>query len=487
MSSLREITEKINEFDKIITERFQRDVLAVCNAQIQAASDKVQEFNDWNKSSNETLQPEKADLDRRFAELKALEKEVTDTDRRLFQKPNPTDPDAVAQHNKRILDYQDLTARHRVLTSEYMHRQELFNQRVKDHTREIERRERELAAVNETARAAERTWERYRFWLNEKGPEKFHRELGWAYAALHEMQPRAGENAGVVDALIGKIRQVRRQLFEYACQEETKKPHGCLIAEVVVGGVEAHRKETCYLLVDNACTAITLSPALVRVLGLSDRLGDEVEIRLAGGQTARGRQLILPSVAVHGKQTADVRGIQLEETQPGVDGALGLSFLDRFEWTITGNPVELRLRPKGEPADKYDVFISFNSADEWWARVVCDALTVMNYRTFLSANESGKLAEAEFSAAINDAIKSSRHMVVVTSAAVNLETSKWVNYEVNAFHTLQMNGKKSGRLCTVLCAKMDPHQLVLPLESHQAFDIFVPDFRERLRKSLPLT
>jgi hypothetical protein len=483
MAALRDITEKINEFDRIYNDWLRRDVLAACNAQIKAASDKVTEFNDWCKTSGEELKPEKVELDRTYAELKALEKEITDGERRLFAKPNPTDAAAVEQYKKKVVEFNSLTAKQRTLSSDYLPRQEVFNQRVKDQNREMDRRERDIAAVKLEAQAAERTWDRYQFWLRERGAERLHRELGRTYAALHEMLPRADENSGMVNAFIVKIRDFRTELFEHAREQEQKRDHGFLIVEAGVSSVDVARKETCYLVVDSACTALTLSPAMVAVLGLSDRLGEEVEIKLAGNQTARGREIILPGVVVQGKEAREIRGIQLEESHPGVDGSLGLSFLDRFEWKITGSPQQLLLRRKDEP-DRYDVFISFNFEDEWFARVLYDALTVMNYRAFLSEIELRRHGDANFVRAIGDAIQGSRHMVVVGSSAKNMN-SNWVRYELDTFFTLKMSGKKTGVLIPVLCEEMSPEQLEPPLNSHQAIKIKDPDFRGKLRDYLP--
>jgi hypothetical protein len=349
----------------------------------------------------------------------------------------------------------------------------------------LDRRERELETVKQQAHAAERTWDRYQFWLKDKGPEKFHRELGRMYAALHDMLPRAGENAGMVDACLVKTRKIRRQLFEYALKQEKKKENGFLIVEAGVARKDGDSGETCYLVVDCACTALTISPAMVRALGLSDRLRDEVEIMLAGGQTARGREIALPCVEVQGKTAREIRGIQLEESHPGVDGTLGLSFLNCFEFEIrTGDPQQLILGSKGEPLHRYDVFVSYNFADEWWARVLCDALTVMKYRTFLSEIELRKLGDAHFVRAIGDAIHASKHMVVVGSSAEHMSSS-WVRYEVETFFTLQMAGKKTGALVPLLCDKMTADKLAPPLASHMAILVSDPDFRGKLHDYLP--
>lgn len=90
----------------------------------------------------------------------------------------------------------------------------------------------------------------------------------------------------------------------------------------------------------------------------------------------------------------------------------------------------------------YDLFISYKSEDKNYATGIYDALKKMdpNINIFLSERTLKEIGEAQYTVAIEQAIKSSKNMVVV---ATNPEffSSKWVNYEWRLFFHFQLNDK----------------------------------------------
>jgi hypothetical protein len=148
-------------------------------------------------------------------------------------------------------------------------------------------------------------------------------------------------------------------------------------------------------------------------------------------------------------------------------------------------PQRLRLNMKGQPLDAYDVFISYNSDDVWWARVVFDALTVMKYLPFLSDVSLREMHAADFGKAIETAVSAARHLVVVGTSKENM-TSPWVEKEWRLFIHLQLTHRKTGNVVAVPCANMTIEDLPTALGYYQAVPIFERDFRERLRDFLPL-
>jgi predicted aspartyl protease len=75
---------------------------------------------------------------------------------------------------------------------------------------------------------------------------------------------------------------------------------------------------------------VTFPIEIAEVLGLSDKLGDEIETGLAGGMKARGRSVTIPFLTVAGKTARNIDGIILPSPEPGTDGLLGMSFLKNF-------------------------------------------------------------------------------------------------------------------------------------------------------------
>jgi hypothetical protein len=148
-------------------------------------------------------------------------------------------------------------------------------------------------------------------------------------------------------------------------------------------------------------------------------------------------------------------------------------------------PQRLSLNLKGQALDMYDVFISYNSDDAWWARVVFDALTVMRYRPFLSDISLRESHNSDFGKAIEAALSAARHMVVVATSKENI-TSPWVEKEWRMFIHLRLTHGKKGNVVAVPCDKMTIEDLPPALSYYQAVPIFERDFRERLRDFLPL-
>jgi clan AA aspartic protease (TIGR02281 family) len=324
-------------------------------------------------------------------------------------------------------------------------------------------------------------FEEYRCWREAHGEEQFFQEVNRLYAALHEVLPEAGANAGAVKAYLNQLRLVRKELATYARRREQEAENGVLIVPTLLAP-----DEECHMVVDTGATTVSLSPELVRVLGLTDRLGEEVEVSLAGGLRARGRELTLASVTVQGMEAREVEAVQLPESQCGVDGLLGLSYLNHFNYMVERErPQRLRLSLKGEALDAYDVFISYKSEDAWWARVVFDALTVMRYRPFLSDVSLREAHDVDFGKAIEAAVSSARHLVVVGTSAENI-ASPWVEKEWRLFIHLKLTHRKPGNIVAVPCGNMSARDLPPALSYYQAVPIFERDFRERLRDFLPL-
>jgi clan AA aspartic protease (TIGR02281 family) len=412
-----------------------------------------------------------------MAEVNRFLPEIEASTERLSQ-PVPRDAEAVARHNRQVDAHNVKVQEHRERVNAYNERQKDHNRRVEERNAELRRRERELDAVRE---AIGKEFQEHQSWRKAHGDERLFREVNQLYAALHEALPEAGASAGTVKAYLNQVRLMRKELATYARRREQEAENGVLIVPAMLSP-----DEECHLVVDTGATTVTVSHEMVRVLGLTGRLGNEVEVSIAGGLRARGREIVLPRLSVQGMEARDVDAIQLEESQCGVDGLLGLSYLNHFNYMVEREkPQRLRLNLKGEALDAYDVFISYNSQDAWWARVVFDALTVMRYRPFLSDVSLREMHDADFGKAIESAVSAARHMVVVGTSPENL-TSPWVEKEWRLFIHLQLTHRKTGNVIAVPCGDMTVKDLPPALGYYQAVPIFERDFRERLRDFLPL-
>ena len=108
--------------------------------------------------------------------------------------------------------------------------------------------------------------------------------------------------------------------------------------------------------------------------------------------------------------------------------------------------------PGGTPS-LFDIFISFKSEDERYARQVYETLTGNGLRVFFSRASLPHLGSEAYHAQIDKAIEHARHMVVVTTSAEHVN-SRWVEYEWRLFMGEQLAGRKAGNLIPVIAGDM---------------------------------
>lgn len=95
-----------------------------------------------------------------------------------------------------------------------------------------------------------------------------------------------------------------------------------------------------------------------------------------------------------------------------------------------------------------DVFISRKSADAPYAQKLYEYLTAQGLTVFESDNTLKQLGNADYIKAIDEALVSATHLVVVGSSAANIKSS-WVEAEWLFFLNRKRSGKTSGNLLTV--------------------------------------
>ena len=118
---------------------------------------------------------------------------------------------------------------------------------------------------------------------------------------------------------------------------------------------------------------------------------------------------------------------------------------------------------------KYDVFISSKSEDYKLAEQVYDFLVENGLSVFLASRELDRLGVARGDDAIDEAIDSTTHMIVVASSAANVN-SKWVRHEWGTFSHDLRSGYRSGNLITVLTESVRLKDLPSGLRHNQSFN-----------------
>ena len=89
------------------------------------------------------------------------------------------------------------------------------------------------------------------------------------------------------------------------------------------------------LLFDTGASTVTISQALADRLGINWRSGVKVSASMADGRTSEGYSVLLRSVAVGDFRADNVRAVVLKDPPfKGIDGLLGMSYLQRFHLRI---------------------------------------------------------------------------------------------------------------------------------------------------------
>jgi hypothetical protein len=99
--------------------------------------------------------------------------------------------------------------------------------------------------------------------------------------------------------------------------------------------------------------------------------------------------------------------------------------------------------------NKIDVFISRKSADAKFAKAIYDYLTLQGLVVFDSEHTLKEIGNADYIKAIDEALTTTTHMIVVGSSLENIKSS-WVEAEWLFYLNRKRSGKTSGNLFTVI-------------------------------------
>ncbi|MGA2508130.1 MAG: retropepsin-like aspartic protease [Chitinispirillaceae bacterium] len=146
------------------------------------------------------------------------------------------------------------------------------------------------------------------------------------YAFKRSCAPKTlKENRPALNSIENDLQQCQAE-FKTATADATFIRGDNIIVPVTINGRGPVR-----LLLDTGASTVTLSRALAARLGINWRDGVKVTATLADGQSTAGYSVLLRSVAIGDFRAANVRAVVLDQPpEPGVDGLLGMSYLQRF-------------------------------------------------------------------------------------------------------------------------------------------------------------
>jgi hypothetical protein len=127
-------------------------------------------------------------------------------------------------------------------------------------------------------------------------------------------------------------------------------------------------------------------------------------------------------------------------------------------------PESLPIKPDPQPAEAYDVFLSFSAECRALAVEVFRFLQTRGHKVFFSDET---LHHADFGRAIDSALESARALVVVGMQADHFK-KRWVEYEWRTFHQDILGSRKPANTPLVtITQEPDPFQLPRPLAHRQ--------------------
>ncbi len=459
MMSINLEEEKIKELERTFEEFYQKDPVAEANNAVKQAIDK---FNNWVEKESKELEGIYSELKQKEESIRTLEKEIEEFDRMIKKEvPNPNDEKTILRYNQLVEERNALVQKYKKLAQEYEGKMSVYNKRIDDFNKEVKKRRDKLEEIKKEAKEKIAV---YQEWLANQGPEKFYSDLNEFYASLQKRK-REGEISGKLQEYIQRTKKIRTELGIWAKRKEEAKD-GFLIVEAKIC------EEDSYLIVDNGASVCSISPEMVKILGIEDYVGEEVDIILPNMVKIKAPQLLIPKISVEGKKAQFVIGVVLKGTIPEVDGCLGLSFLNRFNYTIRrGRPQNLSLTPFTIPDDfqQFNIFISHNSKDLTFAEEVFNFLEEEGYAPFLSEKSLSQI-NRPFPEVINAVLESARYLIVVGSSKENI-MAPWVRSEWMIFDNLIKSGQKEGNIISILCGKMKPQDLPGILSIYNAISI----------------
>lgn len=118
------------------------------------------------------------------------------------------------------------------------------------------------------------------------------------------------------------------------------------------------------------------------------------------------------------------------------------------------------------PGPRFDVFISYKSDDATYAQQVSEFLRSQRLLVFFSRESLPQLGSDEYHQQIDQAIETTRHMIVVTSSGAHA-MAKWVQYEWRLFLGEKLAGRKPGNLMCVIAGDMRIDDLPISLRNRE--------------------
>lgn len=328
------IMRQIGEFEDIMDRFYRKDHL---ESSIDFVDNAIKEYNGWLASleaefdcEHRNLQAQRDTLREFQSEIKELEKNRLMPWDASCENGRTHDPDEQKKYelDALLILYQAMLMKFEKEENELLEKTSLLEKEL----------EQKKERVEQVRKMAKENVDAHQRWIKNKGPEKFFSSLNQLYASL--IREKRSSRYVLLDIFIDRIRNIRKELGEHAEKRQLDTEYGLLVVKADLCD------EECRMIVDTGATVSCINSEMSDILGIREEGGDTVELILPDAIRIKAPQILIPRISVNGMGTDYVKAVVLKEAIPGVDGCLGLSFLERFDYTIeNGSCHRLVLKP----------------------------------------------------------------------------------------------------------------------------------------------
>lgn len=307
----------------------------------EQVNNSIKSYNKWVTSCSSELKTNQQILDKQKEQINHIETQIKSKKSAIKKIKTPSMfQDQIQAYNAKVMEVNGLIENHKQLCENYNQNQKILINSLEDFKKKQTAQEKELDELKSTA---EKRIEMYTGWHNSEKGKLFFIQVNEVLSQLHNLE-KQGINLKETEKQLCSIRAIRNELGEFEKKCQDKKENGLIIVKAKLCG-----KENAHFIVDTGASTVTIPLQLIKVLELTDKLGKEVTLILAAGIKIKGREVIIPEMSVFGKSAKDVKAVVVPPSTPGVDGLLGHTFLNKFDYHIdrTSNP-KLKLNPKTE-------------------------------------------------------------------------------------------------------------------------------------------
>ena len=255
---------RLNAYEKIMERYFRGDPRETL---LESMNRQINEYNNWFSPRKKILESERGKLNEEFKSVDEIKKQIDTLDEKLTRIPDPTDEKAVKAYNEELKKRNALVEKYNGLAKAYKEHETAFNTSVKKFESEIASRKDALESQKKEAMDEVQVIDQ---WFNEKNDQAFFADLNQTYAQLIEEKQRTGNEA--LDASISKVRGLRHELGQCALSKQHKAENGLIVVPALLGS-----STESFFIVDTGASLVTITPELVRVLGLEEKVGKEIK------------------------------------------------------------------------------------------------------------------------------------------------------------------------------------------------------------------